>query len=472
MNVRLSVIIVTLVVILTAAGNCIAGEEQVITNQEQPSQTSVSSSESSIPAKAIAIEIYVGQLNLKMYEAAEAELSLCKDDATCLYHAKQMKSWRCAASVCDGEEKGKAPALCFEGYSDKYSKEVLPQINDSICAVIKSSGKETREALSSLVSDVFENSLVEEGAYLLALKGGADSCQNFIKSYVGAYGPNWNFKWYRAMSGCRILAHESTRDKEEKYFSVWFGVEQGLNNCSDIVNTELKAACNTPEAASPRPSYETLPGSVSSESELNKSLIHSLQLKMYKAILGDLSLCEEDEDCLSHAKEMKSWVCASGACAETDGKGEKPLDCFQDVANELSAEKKDQIGVPLCAMLKSPSPETRKALLVYLPNEEDDLIEPAAYRLALNVSAESCQALIKDYFGAYGSKWNLWRYRVLSGCRILAKESTVEQEEKDFNTWLAVGEGLSNCSSIVNSELKNACNTPGVTFPKPVDAKK
>ena len=201
--------------------------------------------------------------------------------------------------------------------------------------------------------------MVENGAYLLAFKGEANSCQDFIKSYVGAYGPNWNFKWYRAMSGCRILAHESTREKEEKDFYTWFGAEQGLNDCSGIVNSELKAACNTKGAASPKPSYETLPGSGTSESESNKSLIHLLQLKMYKAILGDLSLCEGDENCLSHAKLNKNWVCAADACKAKDHKN--PFDCFQDFVNGLSDDQKEQIRAPFCAMLESPSISTRKA---------------------------------------------------------------------------------------------------------------
>ena len=85
----------------------------------------------------------------------------------------------------------------------------------------------------------------------MALKGSAESCENYIKSYVGAYGygSQWNYRWYRALSGCRILAHESTREQEEKDFYTWLGVvrEAGAP-CPDIVNSELRNACSVPGA--------------------------------------------------------------------------------------------------------------------------------------------------------------------------------------------------------------------------------
>lgn len=85
----------------------------------------------------------------------------------------------------------------------------------------------------------------------MALKGSAESCENYIKSYVGAYGygSQWNYRWYRALSGCRILAHESTREQEEKDFYTWLGVVREAGDpCSDIVNSELRNACSTPGA--------------------------------------------------------------------------------------------------------------------------------------------------------------------------------------------------------------------------------
>ena len=91
----------------------------------------------------------VDQLDLKMYEAAAGDLSLCGDDKDCLEQAKEIKYWLCAAAVCDGTDKSKKPIDCFEGVSDKYSKEDQDQINSSICSLIESPGTVTRQALLS-----------------------------------------------------------------------------------------------------------------------------------------------------------------------------------------------------------------------------------------------------------------------------------------------------------------------------------
>ena len=465
MKFRFFITVFGLIVLLAVGSNCMADEKQTTANPEQSSQTPAPSSDNSDSKPVVPIEIFVEQLKLKMYEAAEAELSLCKDDPTCLYYAKQIKSWRCAASVCDGEEKGKEPVLCFEGSSDKYSKEVLPKINESMCTVIKSSTKETRQALSSQASDIFENRLVENGAYLLAFKGEANSCQDFIKSYVGAYGPNWNFKWYRAMSGCRILAHESTREKEEKDFSTWFGAEQGLNDCSGIVNSELKAACNTKGAASPKPSYETLPGATIIDTSLSQ-WVELLQLKTYKAAVDDLVVCKDDEMCLRDVKRIKYWVCAADVC---DGKelNKEPLTCFNELFNNVSQDVRKQANSMICPLIESPSSEKRQALSKVIPDVvEDGLVQYGAYLMAIKGAAKSCQDYIKNYVGAYGPQWKPNWYAALSGCRILARESTQEQEEKDFFTWFGAEQELNNCSSIVNGELRDACNTPGAASPK------
>lgn len=199
-----------------------------VLNQELPVQNPVSSTDDSVPAQVIPIDILVEQLNLKIYDAAEGDVSLCNNDVTCLYNAKQIKAWRCVSSVCNGEGTGILPTACFEGYLWNTSKTQLAQINEAICPIIKSSTKETRGALSGQISDILETSLIEQSAYLQAFKGNADLCKSTIKDYIGAYGPNWNFKWYRALSGCNILSGKKTREEEEKDFQTWFGVEQGL----------------------------------------------------------------------------------------------------------------------------------------------------------------------------------------------------------------------------------------------------
>ena len=445
-----------------------ANDELVKTNQELPLQSASSYSENSLPDYKTPIPILVEQLHLAIFDAAQGELSACKGDETCLYYAKQIKSWRCAASVCDGEGTGILPTACFEGFAENYSKKDLALINEAICPFIKDSNIDTRKVLSGRIPSGSDNSLVEVGAYLLAFKGNADLCQDSIKKYVGEFGPNWNFKWYRALTGCSILAGKSTREQEEKDYFTWFVKQKGVGDCSKMMNSVLKDACNSPEAPYPTPAYELLPGisQMGVGSTTNKNLIDSLQIKKYKAILEDASKCNGDKDCLSLVKKINKWFCAATACKSTEGNNKNPIECFQDVANEVSDDKKAEVIKQLCTMLNTPSPETRKALLANLPDEKN-LIEPGAYLLAMNGSAQACQNYIKDYWGSYGPKWKPYWYVALSGCRILARESTVEQEEKDFSTWLSVIEGVNNCSGIENSELRNACNTPGATSPKP-----
>ncbi|MBF0570997.1 MAG: hypothetical protein HQL12_03910 [Candidatus Omnitrophica bacterium] len=202
-------------------------------------------------------KILINHLALKEYEVVwTGNLSLCADDQGCLGHAKRIKSWVCAAGACDGKDKSKKPLDCFEGVADKYSKEVQEHINLAFCSLIASPSHLTRQAVLTQLSDLNakEEHLVEGGASLLALRGSAESCENYIKDYVGAYGPQWGPKWYRALSGCRILTGERPREQEEKDFYTWFGVLQGTGSCSGIINTEMSKACNAPQAASPVPS--------------------------------------------------------------------------------------------------------------------------------------------------------------------------------------------------------------------------
>jgi hypothetical protein len=195
---------------------------------------------------------FIDRLDLKMYEAAAGDLSLCGNDRGCLGDAVRLKSLSCAADVCDGTDKSKKSLNCFEGEFerdiDKYSKENRDQISSSICALIESPSTMTRQALLRHLSDsnLTEGKLVELGAYLLALKGSAASCENYMKDYIGTYGLQWTYQWCRALSGCRILARESTYKQEEKDFYTWFDVLQGSGHCSDIVNSEMRKACSTP----------------------------------------------------------------------------------------------------------------------------------------------------------------------------------------------------------------------------------
>ena len=195
-------------------------------------------------------KIFVEHLHLRMFEAAAGDLSLCADDEGCFKDAKRVKSWFSAAGVCNGTSKGKKPIDCFQGLSDEYSKEDQNQLNLALCSFIEFPSSVTRHALLRHAKYIDEDYLVEYGAYILALKGSEVSCEDSIRNYAGAYGPQWKYKWYRALAGCRILAKDSTREEEEKNFSLWF---QG--DCSKILNPDMRKACQTPGTTSPIPPY-------------------------------------------------------------------------------------------------------------------------------------------------------------------------------------------------------------------------
>ncbi|MBF0570991.1 MAG: hypothetical protein HQL12_03880 [Candidatus Omnitrophica bacterium] len=225
-------------------------------NVQQQAMTPVSGP--SVPAVNGSTDIrkaLVDRLYLMVYEAIRADnLSLCADDDYCLRHTRVIQSLRCVADICDGKDKSKEPLDCAKDFADQYSKEVQDQINSSLCSMVESPGAMTRKAYLRHVTDETEDEVVESGAYIMALKGSAESCEDYIKDYVGAYGPQWGPKWYRALSGCRILTGERPREQEEKDFYTWFGVLQGTGSCSDIINAEMRKACNAPQAASPVPS--------------------------------------------------------------------------------------------------------------------------------------------------------------------------------------------------------------------------
>lgn len=208
---------------------------------------------------------------------------------------------------------------------------------------------------------------------------------------------------------------------------------------------------------------------VNQATDSNGSLVDMLELKMYEVAAGDLLTCVDGgKYCLEHAESIKGLLCAANACNGTDN-STGPVDCFERIAQRYSVEKKEQFNSALCSLIKSPSAETRRVMLNYVPEEgtEDRLVEHGAYLMALKESALSCEDYIKNYVGGYGSQWNQKWYRALSGCRILAHESTREQEEKDFHTWFRVVQGVDNCSNILNSEMRDACSAPGAASPAP-----
>jgi hypothetical protein len=246
MNLRFCIMVIRLFVLLflSSSGGSIAMAQQDANNQDQSLMTPVTGAATSSMSK-ISSQNFIDNLDLKMYEAAAGDLSLCSGDQQCLKDAKEIKFWLCAYNVCAGTDKSKSPFDCSQGFADQYPKDVQDKISSSICRLTESPSAETRRELMVLIPNEPAEDLVEYGAYLLALKRSAVSCGDYIKDYIGSYGPQWEYKWYRAMSGCRILAGNSTRVLEEKNFVKWLGIVQGSGQCSDIYISDMRNACNT-----------------------------------------------------------------------------------------------------------------------------------------------------------------------------------------------------------------------------------
>ena len=192
-------------------------------------------------------KVLVDQLRLSMYEAfVTGDLSLCQEDGKCLQRVKTLKSWVYAAGACDGADKSKQTIEGILPTVYKYPQEIKDQINALSCSLIKYPSSETRRKLLTYAPKINEAYWVEYGAYLLALKRSAGACEDYIKNYINADGYEFKYKWYRILSGCRILAGERTREQEEKDFYTWFGVAQGLSQCSDIINSQMREWCRAP----------------------------------------------------------------------------------------------------------------------------------------------------------------------------------------------------------------------------------
>ena len=115
---------------------------------------------------------------------------------------------------------------------------------------MQSPGEKTRKAIIEAFPDTTEKGLVEGVAFVYAYKGDVTACQNEIKKYVGPYSSLWNVDWYIDMSGCQILAKKRTREDEEKDFASWLA-----KDCSKIINTEMRQACEASGAPQPSPAH-------------------------------------------------------------------------------------------------------------------------------------------------------------------------------------------------------------------------
>jgi hypothetical protein len=190
-------------------------------------------------------QVLLDQIDVKMYEAALGDPSLCGDDDQCVTAVSRIRSWFCAADRCDGTDKSKEPVACFVEASHYYPVDVLLQLNSLICPLVKYPSSRARKAFLNIASKMDEDELVRLGALALAYKGSATACEQYIKDYVVPNSPQWNYKWYRVLSGCRIIAKQRTRKEEEKDYSEWLG-----GNCPNIADPEMRKACSASGASS------------------------------------------------------------------------------------------------------------------------------------------------------------------------------------------------------------------------------
>jgi hypothetical protein len=221
-----------------SAGGGMALAQQIMTPLSGPTD----SKESVVNQQDSRIE----DLQLGIFEKAAGAPSSCGNNCEDMTdQVLWVQAWSCVAKACDnGGQKG--PASCLEhfiGQLDLSKKELM---NTLICNMVKSPGTKTRQALMKAFPSAQEDGYVEGMSFMYAFQGNVTACQDQIKNYVGPYGPAWNLRWYKDMSGCRILAMQRTRAEEEKDFSAWLG-----GNCSTILNAEMRNACYAPGALFP-----------------------------------------------------------------------------------------------------------------------------------------------------------------------------------------------------------------------------
>jgi hypothetical protein len=249
MTFRSSLIFIGLTVLLclTHAGGKTALAQDAGNQPPMTSVSDTSAGDANAPVDPKAE--YIKMLHLKDFEASLGNLSLCADDPTCLRNAKLFNSLLCAAGACQSN-RGKKAIDCFEAGFKQSPQEVRDQIESSMCAMIESPSAETRQAFLSHISDdqdTKEDTLIEYVAYILAEKGSGAKCEKYINDNMSTK----DIEQYRALSGCRILSHQSSREQEEKDYSAWYDVDQGSGRCVNILNTDMRSACDQGEK-SPR----------------------------------------------------------------------------------------------------------------------------------------------------------------------------------------------------------------------------
>lgn len=144
--------------------------------------------------------------------------------------------------------------------------------------------------------------------------------------------------------------------------------------------------------------------------------------------------------------------CVVSAC---DRKGSKhPTQCF----DELEIDDKQLADKLICRMIASPTQENIKIFQNAFPDiQEADLMEGLALTQAIKGNAAVCQKIVKESYGKkpVGSDLLI----AMSGCRILSKKRTSQQEEDDYLIWHNVASKRNKCSDIKNFEIREACRT-------------
>lgn len=223
-------------------------------------------------------------------------------------------------------------------------------------------------------------------------------------------------------------------------------------------------------AAAPCPRAEQNPAVTPASNTTVKTppeeYLRYLNLKAYAAAANNLTICEQNDDCLEIANRIQSWSCSATACKDKNSQ-EKVMACFKDSASTKDVENQmGQVISTFCSLIQTPNSLLRQALLDRLSNvDESKLVESGAWLMALQGSSASCTNYIKGFVGPYGRQWTPNWYSALSGCRVLSKERTLEQEEKDFSAWYEVEHGAGHCADIANIEMRDACDTKEAPSP-------
>jgi hypothetical protein len=237
MRIRLDVIILTSVILsLTICSRGFAQESQQTTQIQNSTPVIIESGDA---ADALLRENLFANLNLRKFEN--------RDDSTCVNgdSCSELASLKCLINACD-DAGSKNPVLCLEDFRGFEGDKKLA--NERLCNILESPSAENIKMFISTFPGDSEASVMRKMALIQALKGNSSACHDKIIEFIGSYGASWNIYWLVTMSGCRILAGESTVEAEENDFLTWHNVENIIvakqKMCSDIVNVEMQNACN------------------------------------------------------------------------------------------------------------------------------------------------------------------------------------------------------------------------------------